>query len=655
VLRIEQATLNFGDRPLLRDVDWAVRDRDRVGLVGANGAGKSTLLKVAAGQQDLDGGGVQLTRHQTVGYLPQDGIFSGEGLLLEEVKAARLDLAELQRRIAGHLAELERLDAADPRHAVVLDRLQRDQDSFQVNGGYTLEADAGRILRGLGFGADDWPRPCDSFSRGWQMRIALARNLIQAPSFLLLDEPTNHLDMESRAWLERFLDTYPGSVVVVSHDRHFLDRVVERITEVEGGDLHEYAGNFTAFEAMRAQRLQRLSAEQGKQAREITRIQQFIAKFRYDKRRAAQVQSRIRMLEKMDLVEVPRGQRQVRFRFPPAPRCGAIALRTEDLTVSYGALQVLDGVELEVARAERVAVVGPNGAGKSTLLRLIAGRQRPDRGFAEPGHNVVPAYFAQDQLEEMDGERTVMEELLATVPQASDERLRGVLGAFLFQGEEVDKRVGVLSGGERNRLALAKILVQGANLLLLDEPTNHLDMQSKDVLLDALRSFGGTVIFVSHDRHFVDGLADAVLEVGGGGAMLHRVGFDDFLWGKARELGFEDARVPGVPAPDLWLLGGTPPGGGPAPEAEEEPRSTAGEDYKQRVRRQRAEERRTREVARIMARIEQLEGEIGAFHAEMERPEVATDYERVGELQKEVQQREAEAAELYERWEELQE
>ncbi len=651
MLRIEQATLSFAERALLREVDWSVRDRDRVGLVGANGAGKSTLLRVAAGDQELDGGSVSVTRGQTVGYLPQDGTFSGDGALLEEVVAARADLRELEDRVAVHLAALERLDPDGDEHAAALDRLQRDQDAFGVRGGYSLEADAGRILRGLGFSPEDHGRACHQFSRGWQMRIALARMLIQAPSFLLLDEPTNHLDMESRAWLERFLDDYPGAVVVVSHDRHFLDRVIERISEVEAGAVHEYSGNYTAYRAMRAERRQRLSAEQSKQAREITRIQQFIAKFRYDKRRASQVQSRIRTLEKMEHVELPQEQRSVRFRFPPAPRCGAIAVRAEGLSVAYGSLRVLEGVDLEIARAERIAAVGPNGAGKSTLLRLLADRQRPDAGWAELGHNVVPAYFAQDQLEEMDGQRTVMEELAAAIPQAPEERTRGVLGAFLFQGEEVDKPVSVLSGGERNRLALAKILVLGANLLLLDEPTNHLDIRSKEVLLDALRDFGGTVIFVSHDRDFVEQLADGVLEVGGGQARLHRVRFEDFLWTKARELGFEDARVPGVPAPDLWLLGAPPAqGGDDTPQG-----GGAGDAYRERVRRQRAEERVQREVQRIMARIEELEAAVEALHGEMVRPEVATDYERVGALQQQVQDHEAECAELYRRWEELQE
>ncbi len=649
MLRLDDITVTFGGRVLLRDQAWSVRDRDRVGLVGVNGSGKSTLLRVAVGEQEADSGNRQLTRGQTVGYLPQEGVTLQEGPLQAVVRGAREDLTALEARIDGHLAALERLDADDEQHSVTLDRLQRDQEAFRIAGGYEVEADAGRVLNGLGFPRDRWARPCRSFSRGWQMRIALARLLMQRPSFMLLDEPTNHLDMESRAWLERFLDDYEGAVVVVSHDRHFLDRVVERTTEVADGELHEYAGNFTVYAALSAERVRRLTTEQAKQAREVERVRQFIAKFRYDKRRARQVQSRIRTLEKMDRVEIPGGPQRVRFRFPQAPRCGSPVLRAETLAKSYGELTVLEGVDLEISRGDRIAVAGPNGAGKSTLLRLLAGRERADEGFAELGHNVLAAYFAQDQLDEMDGEHTVIAELGGRASHLSEERLRGVLGAFLFAGDDVHKPVSVLSGGERNRLALAKILLRGANLLLLDEPTNHLDMLSKEVLLDALRDFTGTVVFVSHDRYFVSALADRVLEVGGGQATMYLEGFEDFLWRKAREMGFEGERVPGIPAPDLWLLTGRheAAGGGGA-------RSTAGDAYRQRIREQREAEKHARDIERTVARIETLEAEIGDLHATMARPEVAVDHQRLSDLQAEVEPRQREVDRLYGRWEELQ-
>ncbi len=648
MLRLDDISINFAGRLLLRDQSWAVRDRDRVGLVGANGSGKSTLLRVAVGVQESDGGTRQLTRGQTVGYLPQEGATLPDEPLQVAVRNARDDLTILEERIDRHLARLEQVEADDAEHTRLLDRLQRDQEAFRVGGGYELEAEAGRVLNGLGFPRDRWDARCGDFSRGWQMRIALARLLMQRPDFMLLDEPTNHLDMESRAWLERYLDDYPGAVVVVSHDRHFLDRVVERTTEVEGGELHEYRGNYTVYTAMRAERLRRLSAAQAKETREIEKIQQFIAKFRYDKRRAAQVQSRIRALDKRERVEVPGSAQRVRFRFPAAPRCGSPVLRGEGLCKRYGPLTVLDDAELEISRGERVAVAGPNGAGKSTLLRLLAGRERPDGGFAEVGHNVLPAYFAQDQLDEMEGERTVLAELESAARHLSEERLRGVLGAFLFAGDDVHKRVEILSGGERNRLALAKILLRGANLLLLDEPTNHLDMLSKEVLLDSLRDFTGTVVFVSHDRHFVSALADKVIEVGGGQATTYLEGFEDFLWRKAREMGFEGARVPGLPAPDLWLLTGrheVASGGG---------RSTAGDAYRKRIRQQRAAEKHAREIERTMARIEELEAEIAGLHATMARPEVSVDHEQLADLQARVEPRQAEVDGLYERWEELQ-
>ena len=631
------------------EVSWGVPDKGRMGLVGANGAGKSTLLRIAAGYQEMDGGVRQLTRGQTVGYLPQDGVESPEGELLAVVKAARDDLVQLSARVETHLAGLETLSAESPEHQDILVRLQQDQDAFAIGGGYSLEAEAGRVLQGLGFPASDHGRPCASFSQGWQMRIALARLLLQHPSFLLLDEPTNHLDIESRTWLERFLDGYNGAVVVVSHDRHFLDRVVDRIVEIEGGAVTEYAGNYTSYEASHAERVRRVSAEQAKQTQEIQRLQQFISRFRYDKRRASQVQSRIRTLAKMDKVDQLVTRRRVRFQFPQAPRCGSPVVMTRDLEVGYGAKPVLEGVELTVARADNIAVVGPNGAGKSTLLRVLAGRQHASGGTIELGHNVVTAYFAQDQLAEMNSEGTVLQELQKSTPAATEERLRGLLGAFLFEGDDVHKPLGVLSGGEINRLALAKILLTGANLLLLDEPTNHLDMASKDVLLDALHSFGGTVMFVSHDRYFVSALADRTVEVGNGAATLYPEGFEDFLWRKAREVGFEGHRVSGVLAPDLWLLGER------ADVVAAPRKAKGGKAHKERIKQQRLEERRQRDIAKTMARIEELEAAVEAIFETMAQPEMSTEFEKLLALQRDVDRHKKEIAALYETWESLQE
>ncbi len=652
MLRIEDASLAFGGQVILDGVTWQVRDGDRLGLVGANGAGKSTLLRVAAGLQELDGGRRQVTRGQTVGYLAQDGVNDAEGAVFDVVREARRDLVERQRRMDRDLERLAELDADDPRHQALLERLGTDQDAYALRGGYALDAEVGRVLRGLGFARDAWRRPCSSFSRGWQMRIALACLLMQRPSFLLLDEPTNHLDMESRTWLERFLDEVEGAVVVVSHDRHFLDRVVERITEVSRGELAEYRGNYTSYAVESRARLDRITAARARQAREVARAQQFISRYRYDKRRASQVQSRIKALQRMETVEVPREERRVRFTFPASPRSGSPVVRCRELTVGYGDTVVLRGADLSVAPGDRLAVVGPNGAGKSTLLRVMAGRHRPTGGEVVLGHNVLPAYFAQDQLLELDDGRSVLQELEVAYPRASEERLRGVLGAFLFQGDDVHKPVAVLSGGERNRLALAKILVRRANLLLLDEPTNHLDMASKDVLLDALQRYDGTVVFVSHDRAFVTALADRVAEVGGGGIDAIGEGFEDFLWRRAREMGFEGERVDGVPAPDLWLL---------APASGDDGRGRSagdgggpGESYRERVRRRRAEERRQREIGRLMQRIEELEARVGHLHERMAAPEMATDFEGLAALQSEVDAAEAESAACYERWEQLQ-
>jgi ATP-binding cassette subfamily F protein 3 len=410
-----------------------------------------------------------------------------------------------------------------------LARYAEVQEQFRQRGGFTLEADLARVLHGLGFSRQDWDKQSEEFSGGWQMRIALARLLMQKPNLLLLDEPTNHLDLPARDWLEQYLCNYPGTVVLVSHDRFFMDQVVERIVEVWNGELTEYPGNYSLYLKERDRRVAALRAEKQQQDEEIARIEAFISRFRYQANKASQVQSRVKQLEKIERIKIPPQRKKIAFKFPPPPRSGKELVTLKHAAQQYGDNLVLEDVNLCVTRGERMVLVGPNGAGKSTLMRLLSGVEQPYAGERIPGHNVEMAYFAQDQARVLDESRTVLEEITAYAPVDMVPRLRDVLGSFLFSGDDVHKPVAVLSGGERNRLALAILLLRPANLLLLDEPTNHLDLQSKDVLLEALSGYSGTLVFVSHDRYFVDQLATCVVDVSNGTAEEYPGNYADFL------------------------------------------------------------------------------------------------------------------------------
>ncbi|WP_320055910.1 ABC-F family ATP-binding cassette domain-containing protein [Desulfuromonas thiophila] len=527
MLQLSHIEVNFSGRRIFADISWHLKPGQRVGLCGENGAGKSTLLKLLCGQVEADRGDLVLARGTSIGYLPQDGLtYRGRSLYAEvesacaEVLALGREMAELEQRIAGDADE-----AALARYAEV-------QERHRQLGGFSLEADIARVLHGLGFSRSDWDKPCEQFSGGWQMRIALARLLLQRPNLLLLDEPTNHLDLPARDWLESYLIGYPGSVVLVSHDRFFMDQVVQRIVELWNGGLTEYPGNYSLYLQERDRRVDALRAAKQQQDEEIERLEAFINRFRYQANKAAQVQSRVRQLDKIERIQIPPQRKKIAFRFPSAPRSGKELIVLEQVAQRYADLQVFSGVDLTISRGERVALVGANGAGKSTLMRLLCGVEAPAQGCCRLGHQVELAYFAQDQAQVLNPANTVLQEITAAAPVAMVPRLRDVLGSFLFSGDDVHKSVAVLSGGERNRLALAILLLRPANLLLLDEPTNHLDLASKEVLLDALRHYSGTLVFVSHDRYFVDSLATRVLEVADGRVTSWPGNYEDFLRAK---------------------------------------------------------------------------------------------------------------------------
>ena len=520
---------------LFRSLDLQINDQDRIGLVGDNGTGKSTLMKMIAGLMPADEGETVGARDLTFGYLPQDGLFSQGRTLLEEALSVFESLRMLECEIRQLEHELAGMRHSGPEYEKTSERYSAITQEFQLKGGYSIEARAGSVLLGLGFTPQDFRRSCQEFSGGWQMRIALARLLLQKPSLLLLDEPTNHLDLEARNWLEGYLQTYPNALVLVSHDRYFLDASVQRILEIRNHAVHFYRGNYSDFLRQREERLVQLMAEYEAQQREIARIKAFADKFRYKATKAAQVQSRLKELERMERIEIPPEAKPIRLRFPEGPRTGRIVLELSNVSAGYDGNPVFTNLNCILEKGERVALVGPNGAGKSTLMKILAGRLPLSEGERREGHNVIVSYFSQDQDDLLASDKTVWDEVYSVAPNHIVPQLRTLLGCFLFSGDSIEKPVSVLSGGERSRLVLCKLLLSPANCLLLDEPTNHLDIRSKDILMDSLREYEGTLVFVSHDRYFLDGLATKVLEIGNGNAVAYIGNYEDYLYRKSEE------------------------------------------------------------------------------------------------------------------------
>ncbi len=636
MLQLKNVIKQFADQVVLGDVDWHVRPTDRVGLCGENGAGKTTLLRLLAGQSEVDAGKVQLARGTTVGYLPQEGLVHCGRDLFVEVRSALAELLSVEE-------ELQSLEKKISHQAMQadLDRYSMLQEFFRQRGGYTMEADIGRVLKGLGFAEEDWTKPCEHFSGGWQMRIALAKLLLQKPNLLLLDEPTNHLDLPARDWLESYLAAYPHAVILVSHDRFFLDQVVTRIVEIWHAKLTDYPGNYSRYLLAREERVKALRDAKTRQDEEIAKTEAFINKFRFNANKAALVQSRVKQLEKIERIELPPERKKIGFSFPAPPKGGRLSVSLEKVSHGYGDLEVLKEVNLVVERGERIALVGANGAGKSTMMRLLAGVEAPREGVREEGHNMVMAYFAQDQARTLDPKRSVLEQITQAAPFDMVPKVRNLLGAFLFHGDDVHKKVAVLSGGERNRLALAILLLRPANLLLLDEPTNHLDLASKEVLLQALKGYKGTMVFVSHDRYFVDALANRVVEVAARRATSYIGNYADFLQSKSGEgdLSHSALRVEQVQADESAQPGRT---GRVVSHAE-----------RKAVRRE--EKKRQKELAAVESRIEALETEIAELTVEMQDPSMAVDHARLGKLINQHAKLQSELDTCMGLWEDLQE
>ncbi len=550
MLQIKDLGKAFRGEWLFRSLDFQVNDRDRIGLVGDNGTGKSTLMKMVANLLPSDEGSVIGARNLTFGYLPQDGLFARGRGLLEEA----LSVFESLKNIEGEIRQLEQAMAgmqhSGPEYEKKLERYSTITQQFQLEEGYSIEARAGAVLLGLGFSRNDFERPCEEFSGGWQMRLALAKLLLQKPNLLLLDEPTNHLDLEARNWLEEYLKGYPFALVLVSHDRYFLDSCTERIFEIRNRSVHFYKGNYTAFLQQRELRLQQLKAAYEAQQKEIAHIKAFADRFRYKATKAAQVQSRLKELQRMERIEIPPETKPIRIRFPEGPRTGRNVIELTGVNAGYGGNTVFEDLDYILERGERIALVGPNGAGKSTLMKILAGSMPLNAGCRKEGHNVVVSYFSQDQDVLDDSQKTVWDEVYSVAPNHIVPELRTMLGCFLFSGDSVEKPVSVLSGGEKSRLILCKLLLSPANCLLLDEPTNHLDIRSKDVLMDALQAYHGTLVFVSHDRYFLDGLATGVLDVGNRTVVPYIGNYEDYVRKQAEMEIRKRADIPSEDTPD---------------------------------------------------------------------------------------------------------
>ncbi len=629
LIQAESLAKSFGGQEIFRDLSWQITGGQRVGLVGPNGAGKTTLCRMLAGLEDPDAGRVSRARGATVGYLPQEVAGTAATSVLGEALSGFDDVWQLEREMEDVAAAL----ATVPTESLTA-QYGELQHRFEALGGYRLETEARAILSGLGFAAADLARPLSELSGGWRMRAALARLLLLRPALLLLDEPTNHLDLESLAWLESFLASYEGTVVVVSHDRYFLNRMVSSIADLGPAGITLYPGDYDDYLIEREARRQLLEAQARNQAKRVAEIERFIDRFRYQATKARQVQSRIKMLERMERVEVEAESRRIHFAFPQPPRTGRRVASLRGIHKAYGDLVVYAGADLDIERGERIALVGVNGAGKSTLLRILAGVLPFDRGERTLGAHVAAHYYAQHQLDALDIERTVLEELEAVAPEAARTRLRTILGSFLFSGDSVEKKIAVLSGGEKARLALAKMLTRPAALLCLDEPTNHLDLVSREVLEAALAGFPGTIVFISHDRYFINRIATSVIEVADARLTTYLGDYDNYLAVKSRPTEAAAGREPA----------------GPGAKAMAEPHA-AGPPAKPRASREVREIRRR--LDEVERQIHTLEERLTALGQALGDPALYADGERARAVARERKEAEEQVAWLMRQWEAL--
>lgn len=657
-VQFSKVSLAFGDRDILKDVSVNLATGSKVALTGANGAGKSTLIKIMAGLTEPDSGQRICQKDTRIAYLPQSGLTHHGSTLLEEADKAFEFGYEIQREAEQIGEQLksnpDNTDYLVARHAELLAKLE---DS----GWYRRQAQAESVLLGLGFAREDFSKNTEQFSGGWQMRIALAKALMQNPDILLLDEPTNYLDIEARNWLEGFLKAFKGGFLLVSHDRYFLDVTINEVYELFGGDLKSYPGNFTHYEKVREVELQTLMAEYEKQQAEIHHLEDFINRFGYKATKAAQAQERQKMLDKIleNKIEIPESLKKIHFKFPPAPHSGNIVLRMTDIKKSYdGSFNVLDNLELLLEKGERLVVAGHNGAGKSTLLRIVAGVDKNFTGNIETGSGVSIGYFSQDNAETITGSQSVLEHIESIAPLELIPKVRDMLGAFLFRGDDVNKPLNVLSGGEKTRVALLQLLLRPVNLLILDEPTNHLDMHSKDVLLGALKDYGGTVIFVSHDRGFIGDLATRVLELTPGKFRNFKGDYEYYMQRLADEeagvVGNYDAGTVHANPSNITASGNASASLSKSSQAQNAPQSekSAGALNWEEQKKLEAERRKKeKEVQRLEDEIAKVEEKLSELNNKMGDPAVYSNGEKAKAVQNEISALEEKLEELNAAWE----
>ncbi len=629
-------SVHFGDRVLYDNISFLIQKEDRIGLVGRNGAGKSTLLKILAGLQRPDSGAVALPRDLTIGYLPQEMKHNEDSTVLAETKSALKEVNELNSRLDFLNNELvTRTDYESEAYGELLNELSLLNERLNLLDAGSAEENAEKILYGLGFERRDFQRNMHEFSGGWKMRVELAKLLLRSPDLLLLDEPTNHLDIESIQWLEEFLIQHRGAILLISHDKRFLDSVTRRTLEIANGKIYDYKASYSKYVELRRQEIEIQKSAQKNQQKFIEKTEQLIDKYRAKASKASFAQSLIKKLDKLERVEIDDFESaRIHIRFPPAPHSGKVVLEAADVRKSYGPKPVLRGLDLLIGRGEKIALVGKNGAGKSTLTRLITGRENFE-GSIQAGHQVSIAYFAQDEAEKLDRNRTVFETIDDEAQGEIRKSVRALLGAFLFGGDDIDKKVSVLSGGEKTRLALCKLLLSPANFIILDEPTNHLDLPSKEVLKTALKNYDGTLLVVSHDRDFLSGLTDRVFELKDGSVSIHYMSVDEFLQvkKKASIAEFERAKQLDAPAANVS------PAEIPSSETQRQP-----EKEKKRLRSR---------VERIEKEIAELEEKIAGTEQRMAENDYS-DAARTELLTREYQDVKQQIDQLYAEWENIQ-
>ena len=529
MITINQISHHFGKKTLFNKINTVIGARDRIALVGSNGSGKTTLLRMFMGELEPESGSVDKPDYVSIGYLPQDGISVSGNTLFKEAESAFGDVLELKKKIDQAEEQMAEMDTSEDAYYDLIDQMGEWEQQLEDHEPHKMKSRVERILMGMGFKASDFDRDTGEFSGGWQMRIALAKLLLQNPSLIILDEPTNHLDIISQHWVEQYLKHYQGALIVISHDRAFLDEVTDRTLELKMGDLNSFKGNYSYYVTETDKRLEILRKSYANQQKEIKEIKEWITRFRSNVKKASMVQSRIKSLNKMELITIPRDEKKMFFRFPKSPPASSKVITITGLEKAYGDNVIFDGLDLRIDKGDRIAVVGVNGAGKSTLARIMAGIEPYQGGTVELGINTVLGYFAQSQAEELNPANTVLEEVETAAIGNDDANPRGALGALLFSGDEALKKTSVLSGGEKNRVALAKMLMHPANCMILDEPTNHLDIKSKEVLQEAINLYEGTVILVSHDRSFLDGVVNKVLEVSPGSTRMLTCNVSEYI------------------------------------------------------------------------------------------------------------------------------